>query len=86
MLSSPQPAKGLPDRIAPDRPWGFNVAANLTGRQGYPIRYTVRVNRATISDNDSIDIPVDASPDAFRYPDLHVVSLRLGAGPPPGGF
>jgi hypothetical protein len=66
-------------QIAPDHPWGFNVAANLTGRQGYPIRYAVRVNRATISDNggSGIDIPVDASPDAFRYPDLHVVNLRV---------
>ena len=26
-------------QVAPDRPWGFNVAANLTGRQGYPLRY-----------------------------------------------
>ena len=24
-------------QIAPDHPWGFNVALNLTGRQGYPI-------------------------------------------------
>ena len=66
-------------QIAPDRPWGFNVAANLTGRQGYPIRYATRINRATISDNggSGIDVPVDASPDAFRYPDLHVVNLRV---------
>ena len=66
-------------QVSPDRPWGFNVAANLTGRQGYPIRYAVRVNRATISDNggSGIDIPVDASPDAFRYPDVHVVNLRV---------
>ena len=65
-------------QIAPDRSWGFNLAANLTGRQGYPIRYVARVNRATISDNagSGIDIPVDASPDAFRYPDIHVVDLR----------
>ena len=26
-------------QVAPDHPWGFNLAANLTGRQGYPIRY-----------------------------------------------
>jgi hypothetical protein len=26
-------------QIAPDRPWGFNVAGNLTGRQGYPDPY-----------------------------------------------
>ncbi|HEY0556479.1 MAG TPA: TonB-dependent receptor [Thermoanaerobaculia bacterium] len=64
--------------IAPDRPWGINVAANLTGRQGYPIRYVDRINRATISDNagSGIDIPVDASADTFRYPDIHVLNLR----------
>jgi hypothetical protein len=65
-------------QIAPDHPWGFNLAANLTGRQGYPVRYVARVNRATIADNggSGIDIPVDASPDTFRYPDIHVVDLR----------
>ncbi len=65
-------------QIAPDRGWGFNVAANLTGRQGYPLRYVHRVNRATISDNggSGIDIPIQADPDGFRYPDLHVVDLR----------
>jgi len=26
-------------QIAPDRPWGFNVAGNFTGRQGYPDPY-----------------------------------------------
>ncbi|HEY7216001.1 MAG TPA: hypothetical protein VIC28_15360, partial [Thermoanaerobaculia bacterium] len=66
-------------QIAPDRPWGFNVAANLTGRQGYPLRYVDRIVRETISDNGGTgrDIPVDADPDAFRYPDIHVVDLRV---------
>jgi hypothetical protein len=66
-------------QIAPDHPWGFNVAANLTGRQGYPLRYVQRVVRSTISDNagTGVDIPVDADPDAFRYPDIHVVDLRV---------
>ena len=65
-------------QIAPDHRWGFNLAANLTGRQGYPIRYVDRIVRTTISDNGGtgIDIPVDPSPDAFRYPDIHVVDLR----------
>jgi hypothetical protein len=65
-------------QIAPDRHWGFNVAANLTGRQGYPIRYVERVLRSTISDNGGagLDVPIQADPDAFRYPDLHVVDLR----------
>jgi Carboxypeptidase regulatory-like domain len=30
-------------QIAPDRPWGFNVAGNLTGRQGYPEPYYDRI-------------------------------------------
>jgi carboxypeptidase family protein len=65
-------------QIAPDRPWGFNVATNLTGREGYPLRYVRRVGRSTISDNGGtgIDIPIQADPDAFRYPDIHVVDLR----------
>jgi Ca-activated chloride channel homolog len=65
-------------QIAHDYPWGFNVAANLTGRQGYPLRYVRRVVRSTISDNGGtgIDVPIQADPDAFRYPDIHVVDLR----------
>jgi hypothetical protein len=27
-------------QVAPERAWGFNLAANLTGRQGYPIPYS----------------------------------------------
>ncbi|MBV8199011.1 MAG: hypothetical protein JOZ15_00150, partial [Acidobacteria bacterium] len=33
-------------QIAPDRPWGFNVAGNLTGRQGYPDPYWIAVSAA----------------------------------------
>ncbi len=66
-------------QIAPDHPWGFNVAANLTGHQGYPVRYVDRINRATIADNggSGIDVPIQADADAFRYPDVHVVDLRV---------
>ncbi len=64
-------------QVAPDHPWGFNLAANLTGRQGYPLRYSVRVDRTSVSDGpNGIDVPVDSSPDTFRYPDVHVVNLR----------
>jgi hypothetical protein len=65
-------------QIAPERAWGFNVAANLTGRQGYPLRYVQRVVRETIVDaaGTGVDIPVAADPNAFRYPDIHVVDLR----------
>ncbi len=66
-------------QIAPDRPWGFNVAANLTGREGYPLRYADRINRATIADNggSGLDVPLRADPNAFRYPNVHVVDLRI---------
>ncbi|HEX4498656.1 MAG TPA: TonB-dependent receptor [Thermoanaerobaculia bacterium] len=65
-------------QVAPDHPWGFNLAANLTGRQGYPLRYAVQINRQTINDGpNGIDVPVDASADTFRYPDVHVVNLRV---------
>jgi hypothetical protein len=66
-------------QIAPDRPWGFNVAANLTGRQGYPIRYARQVFRNSISDGAGagLFIPIDSSADAYRNPDIHVVDLRL---------
>lgn len=66
-------------QIAPDRPWGFNVAANLTGRQGYPLRYAELIQRETIVDAAGIGIGVPAvdDPDAFRYPDIHVLDLRV---------
>jgi hypothetical protein len=66
-------------QIAPDRPWGFNVAANLTGRQGYPLRYVRRITRSTISDaaGSGIDIPINSDVSAFRYPDINVVDFRV---------
>jgi hypothetical protein len=36
-------------QIAPDRPWGFNVAGNLTGRQGYPDPYYINLPPARLS-------------------------------------
>lgn len=66
-------------QIAPERPWGFNVAAALTGREGYPVRYARRVNRAPIADTPGVglDVPIASSADAFRFPDIHLVDLRV---------
>jgi hypothetical protein len=66
-------------QIAPERPWGFNLAANLTGRQGYPTRYARRIVRDTIVDAAGlgIDVPVAADPGAYRYPDIHILDLRV---------
>jgi hypothetical protein len=62
-------------QIAPDRPWGFNVAANINGRQGYPIPYSrnrnlgdgfgTRLNQAT------------AEPDTFRLDDIMIINARV---------
>jgi hypothetical protein len=64
-------------QVAPDRVWGFNVAANLTGRQGYPLPYFRREGRAGgVSGNANISIQY-AGQDEFRLDDIHVVDLRL---------
>jgi hypothetical protein len=65
-------------QVAPSRPWGFNAAASVNGRQGYPIRYSRTVFRNGISDNGGTGavVPVDSSADAFRASDIHVVNLR----------
>jgi hypothetical protein len=44
-------------QIAPDRPWGFNVAANVTGRQGYPLPFYVltRGNTTTLAEIGAVN-------------------------------
>jgi hypothetical protein len=61
-------------QIAPDRPWGFNVAGNLTGRQGYPIPYFTRVTRNNIPGQTSVQI---AGAEEFRNQDIHVFDARV---------
>ncbi len=36
-------------QVAPDRPWGFNVAGNLTGRQGYPDPFWINLSPGKLS-------------------------------------
>jgi hypothetical protein len=61
-------------QIAPDRPWGFNVAANLTGREGYPEIYFRRTSRTGVPGLTSFQV---TGPDDLRNPDVHVVDLRV---------
>ena len=61
-------------QVAPERPWGFNVAASLTGREGYPVAQIFRAPRGTdprpfIEMTDSID--------EFRHDDLIVLDGRI---------
>jgi hypothetical protein len=64
-------------QVAPERPWGFNLAANFTGRQGYPQIYFERIFRATIPDGPfGINVPVTGSLTDERLDDVHMVDLR----------
>ena len=60
-------------QLASDRPWGFNVAGNLFGRDGYPLPY---FDRTTGEDGTSRDIQVGSVGDV-RGDDILAVDLRL---------
>jgi len=62
-------------QVAPERAWGFNVAANLSGRQGYPIEY-FHPFKGSI-DGISRRILAPESPTQFRYDDIFIADLRL---------
>ncbi len=61
-------------RLAPSRPWGFNLAAAVTGREGFLLPYDV-----VLVGSDGRKVAVQATPraDSFRYPDVYQVDLRL---------
>ncbi len=61
-------------QVAPDRPWGFNVAANIFGREGYPLPYFLDI---TTSDGQARDILAVSEVDQFRVDDIFTVDLRL---------
>jgi hypothetical protein len=71
-------------QIAADRPWGFNVAGNLTARQGYPIPYYYTPLLNGFSDpnlNNYAGSPqpnvLAGRPDAFRLPSLIDFDARI---------
>jgi hypothetical protein len=62
-------------QIAPDRPWGFNVAANINGREGYPIPYSANTN---LSDGiGTRGLQAVANPDDFRHDDIIIFNARV---------
>ncbi|HEV8631968.1 MAG TPA: TonB-dependent receptor [Thermoanaerobaculia bacterium] len=65
-------------QIMPDRPWGFNLAANLTGREGYPLPYFWRSPAANARENfGQQNIQVTTDPDEFRLDDIHIMDARV---------
>ena len=61
-------------QIAPDRPWGFDVAGNIFGREGYPIPYEATSLDSTFK---LWTAQATAEPDDFRYDDLYTIDLRF---------
>jgi hypothetical protein len=61
-------------QIAPDRPWGFNVAGNIYGREGYPLSPWTRY--FVFGTGTSFAQAVEES-DAFRYENVYTTDLRL---------
>ncbi len=64
-------------QIAPDHPWGFNVALNLTGREGYPIPYYVRIQLPGNENFANSYVQVTDRPDTFRVDDIHIMDARV---------
>jgi hypothetical protein len=65
-------------QIAPDRRWGFNVALNLTGRQGYPVPYFRRRGGDLARENFALtNVQVTDGQDEFRLDDINMVDARI---------
>jgi hypothetical protein len=69
-------------QIAPDRPWGFNVAANVTGRQGYPLPYYLltALNTTTLAEIGAVNgvqIQQSSRSDANRLDNIIDVDGRI---------
>ena len=61
-------------QVSPDRPWGFNLSANVYGREGYLIPYN-----NSVSGSDGVQrliSLVGADVDAFRTDDVATMDLR----------
>jgi hypothetical protein len=60
-------------QIAPDRPWGFDVAGNVTGRQGYPRPEYVP---ALVNGVPTFNVQVGAF-DEHRYDRIAIIDARV---------
>jgi hypothetical protein len=64
-------------QVAPDRRWGFNVAASLNGRQGYPVPYYHRVIATDDPNGRFIRVQATDRPDSVRLPNVHLADARI---------
>ncbi len=61
-------------QVAPERPWGFNVAAAVTGREGYP---SPPVFRAPRGDPGRVLAQTTSTIDEFRNDDIVLFDARV---------
>ncbi len=61
-------------QVAPDRPWGFNVSANLIGREGSPAAYFQSFRRR---DRTTAFVNLVSDFDDHRLGDIHTIDFRL---------
>jgi hypothetical protein len=67
-------------QVAPERRWGFDVAASLYGRQGWPKApfETHDFGPEGLRGNDvRYDVPTTRRADESRYPDVHLLDLSV---------
>jgi len=64
-------------QVAPDRPWGFNTALSITGREGYPLPYFERIGFGARGFPGFTRVQVQEDPEAFRLDDVHIVDARI---------
>ncbi len=60
--------------VGAGRSWGFNIAGNLTGRDGYPLAY---YHTAIGSDGITRDVQVTTKVDTFRNDDVITLDVRV---------
>jgi hypothetical protein len=66
-------------QVAPDKPWGFNLAGSLNGREGYANPYFRRIGFGAFRKQPFGTVLVNATedPDSFQNDDLHILDLRV---------
>ena len=61
-------------QVAPDRPWGFNLGTNISGRQGYP---NTLYRNITGTDGLSRAVQTSSDVDSERLDDVYTIDLRI---------
>ena len=64
-------------QLAPERPWGFDIALDLNARQGFPVPYELT---ALTADGSLLRVQATPQVDSVRLDDLVTLDLRLEKG------